>query len=297
MLSKRYLAIKSFLTKVSKIEVLHKRIRVLAQLYIDIDKGFRFSYLPDENGEIELLQTLNKLYNGKLIFFDVGAHLGTYTDMIVDGFEDYDGHLFEISNRTFEKCVERLGGNPKLTINSLGLSDSAGEVEIRYYPDDPTRSGIAGVAAEANFTYEIHKAQCTTGSMYCREKNIDHIDLLKIDAEGYDLHVLRGFDELMTKGAIDIIQFEYNHRHGDVHVAMRDFYEYLTSHNYQIGVLRQSGVEFKAFEPQDNNFERGPNFIACQQGLCGTLRYFKFENDRKQAPLAFVSRYLQKIKI
>lgn len=276
MLSKRYLVIKSFLTKVSKIEVLHKRLRVLAQMYVDIDKGFRFSYLPDENGEAELLQTLSKLYSGKLIYFDVGAHLGTFTDMIIDGFEEYEGHLFEISHRTFEKCVERLGENPRLTINNLGLSDSAGEVEIRYYSGDPTRNGIAGVAAEVDFTYEIHKAQCTTGSIYCREKNIDHIDFLKIDAEGYDLHVLRGFDELLTKGAIDVIQFEYNFRHGDVHVVMRDFYQYLTSHGYQIGALRQSGVEFKVFEPQDNNFERGPNFVACREDVCDALHHFKF---------------------
>ena len=277
MLSKRYLAIKSLLKKFSEIEVLHKRLRVLAQMYVDIDKGFRFSYLPDENGEIELLQTLSKLYRGgrKFIYFDVGAYLGTYTDMIIDGFEEYEGHLFEISDRTFEKCVERLGENPRLVINNLGFSDSAGEVEIRYYQDDPTRNGIIGVAAEANFNYEIHKAKCTTGNLYCREKNINHIDLLKIDAEGYDLHVLRGFDELLLKGAIDVIQFEYNFRHGDVHVAMRDFYQYLTSHGYQIGALRQSGVEFKAFEPQDNSFERGPNFVASRQDICDALRHFK----------------------
>ena len=71
MLSKRYLAIKSFLTKVSKIEVLHKRLRVLAQMYVDIDKGFRFSYMSDENGEIEFLNALQKIYGQKLRFSNV----------------------------------------------------------------------------------------------------------------------------------------------------------------------------------------------------------------------------------
>ena len=272
----KYHLAKYFLTKVSKVKIFHKYLKILAQMYIDIDKGFRFSYSPHLNGEIELLQALSKLYDGKkLIYFDVGVHLGTFTEMITDCIRRYEGHLFEISDRTFKKCVEKLGDNQCLIINNLGLSDSDGEVEIRYYMDAIAQSGISGVAAEKNFAYEIHKAQCTTGSIYCREKEISHIDFLKVDAEGYDLHVLRGFEDLLTKGVIDIMQFEYNYRHGDVHISMRDFYQYLTNYGYRIGALRQSGVDFKEFEPQDNSYDRGLNFVACREDFCKHLRHFK----------------------
>ena len=66
MLSTRYLAIKSVLKGISKIYLIHKRLIVLAQMYVDIDKGFRFSYMPDENGEVEFLDTLKGIYKRKL---------------------------------------------------------------------------------------------------------------------------------------------------------------------------------------------------------------------------------------
>jgi hypothetical protein len=39
---------------------------------------------------------------------------------------------------------------------------------------------------------------------------VEHVDLLKIDAEGFDLHVLRGARASLSAGRIDAVQFEYN---------------------------------------------------------------------------------------
>lgn len=275
MLSKKYKMIKKCLTRVSKINPIHKKLLVLTQMYVDIDKGFRFSYISDENGETEFLDTLSKHYKDKFVFFDVGAHIGTYTDMIVKRSNSYEGHLFDVTKTTFEKCLERHGKNPRLTINNAALSDTVGEIEYRSYPGDPTRNGISGVGPEAHFEFELLKAPCWTGDHYCETHHIDHINLLKADAEGYDLHVIKGFDNMLSKGKVDIIQFEYNVKHSETHCMLGDFYSYLSKKGYIIGPLRQEGVKFQEFDFMQNDFRSGPNYVACLPAYRDLLAKFK----------------------
>ncbi len=264
MLSKKYLIIKKGLTRISKIDLFHRKAIVFAQMYMDIDKGFRFSYVSDENGETDFLDTLAQHNSEDFVYFDVGAHIGTYTDMVVERFDKYEGHLFDVTKDTYKKCLERHGANEKLKINNVALSDEMGEVEYRAYPDDPTRNGISGVRTEGGMESELHTAPCWTGDYYCEENKIDRIHLLKIDAEGYDLHVLRGFDKMLSEGRVDVLQFEYNVKHSETHSMLGDYFTFLEEKGYVVGPMRQEGVRFKSFDFTQNSFEDGPNYAACK---------------------------------
>lgn len=279
MLSKKYLFIKKCMKKVSKVDFFHQRLLAFSQMYLDIEKGFRFSYLSEENGEEEFLSALANHYNKKtFLYFDVGAHIGTYTDMIIERSTNYEGHLFDVTKDTFEKCLERHGDNNSLKINNMALSNETGEIEYRYYPADPTRNGISGVGTEGNFEFELHKAPCSTGDIYCKDNNINHIDLLKIDAEGYDLHVIKGFEQMLSNGNIDIVQFEYNVKHSETHSMLGDYHKFLEEKGYIVGVIRKNGVDFYDFDFTHNGFENGPNYIACRPELKKLLEKFSPEN-------------------
>ena len=263
MLSKKYLAIKKVLSVASEVDFFHRKLVVLSEMYEDINRGYRFSYISDENGETEFLDALSEHYRNGFLYFDVGAHIGTYTDMVVARFENYMGHLFDVTKDTFDRCLERHGGNDNLIINNAALSESVGEIEYRSYPGDPTRNGISGVGPEANFEFDLLKAPCWTGDHYCKNNQIQHIDLLKIDAEGYDLFVMRGFEEMIINKKVDIIQFEYNVKHSETHCMLGDFYTFLIGKGYIIGALRPEGVAFQDFDFMQNDFKSGPNYVAC----------------------------------
>ncbi len=47
---------------------------------------------------------------------------------------------------------------------------------------------------------------------YCRTHGIEKIHLLKCDAEGHDLEIIRGALPMLATGRIAVLQFEYNHR-------------------------------------------------------------------------------------
>ena len=281
MLSKKYLVIKRIFTEISKIKILHNKLIVLAKMYQDIDRGYRFSYVSDENGEVEFLDALSRHYDDRLVFFDVGSHFGNYTNDVISRFSSYEGHLFDLSSDTFARCQQRHGENKDLKLNNVAVTDFEGEVEYRFYPDVEEQNGISGVGPYTRHKFELKKARSITGDTYCAENNISRINLLKIDTEGYDLHVLKGFKRMLSEGRIDVIQFEYNIKSGETHSMLGDFYDYLEQYDYCVGPLRQTGVQFRAFDFSHNSFESGPNYIACKPELRNALAVFlsKFQKE------------------
>jgi hypothetical protein len=67
------------------------------------------------------------------------------------------------------------------------------------------------------------------------------IDLLKIDAEGYDLEVLKGAKTLLRKNLINYIQFEYGMATKDAGLKLDDFIVFLKQFNYSVYSLDVNG--------------------------------------------------------
>ncbi len=149
-------------------------------------------------------------------------------------------------------------------LNNIGLSDQTGEFEYKDYGSNSTVNTVL-----LNADYHDHKikpaiktAKIETGEKYCKDKKIDHIDFLKIDVEGAEDSVLRGFTSLIAAQKIRIIQFEYGYTNGDAKFLMRDFYKFFSDHGYSIGKLRNGRVDFIPWSYPLNDFTSGPNFIA-----------------------------------
>ena len=104
-----------------------------------------------------------------------------------------------------------------------------------------------------------------TGDSFCRRRGIDHIDLLKIDTEGHDLEVLRGFAQMLTSQAIDVVQFEFTLLAIHARVWLGDFYRELAPRGFAIGKLYPTWIEWKDYDPHDEVFLRC-NYVAARPG-------------------------------
>ena len=102
------------------------------------------------------------------------------------------------------------------------------------------------------------------GDIFCAEKGIDNIDFLKIDVEGYEHKVLKGFEGILKRGGIKVIQFEYGYVNIDTHFLLKDFYDYLQSFGMKLGKIYPSYVDFREYEYKDEDFY-GPNYLAVHQ--------------------------------
>lgn len=67
---------------------------------------------------------------------------------------------------------------------------------------------------------------------FCSERGIDKIDLLKIDTEGNELSCLLGAKELLERGAIGAIHFEFNEMNAVSHATFKDFWDLLDGYDF-----------------------------------------------------------------
>jgi FkbM family methyltransferase len=223
-----------------------------------------FSYDFYENGEYQLLRRLKGLGIGTI--FDVGSNVGDWARIANQIFPAADIHCFELSSTTFTSLVRNLAA-PAYTLNNVGLSDSTASVTYKDYGADSTVNTVllATKFHDKTMAPTLATAQVTTGAAYCEQHAINEIDLLKIDVEGAESLVLKGFEPLFRQHAIRIVQFEYGYANGDAHFLMRDFFEFFESHGYRVGRLQKAAVDFAPWSYRHNDFDSGPNYVAIRQ--------------------------------
>jgi FkbM family methyltransferase len=211
------------------------------------------------NGEDWVLSTLGGPQ--PRVVLDVGAHVGEWSLAALAAMPRARIHAFELVGETAQELRRRTAGSPAVTVHDVGLSDAPGEVEITHFPDSPEQSGIG--ALEGGARGVRLRAPVTTGDLVCAEQGIEHVDLLKIDVEGSELQVLRGFAEMLGREAIDVVQFEYGRANIARRALLADLYELLTGAGFVVGKLYPRDVAFGAYDPALEDF-RGPNFIAVR---------------------------------
>ena len=104
-------------------------------------------------------------------------------------------------------------------------------------------------------------APCSKLDAAAAELGFAKIDLLKIDTEGHELAVLQGAKQLLERGAIDVIQFEFNEMNVISRVYMRDFMQLLADFRF-FRLLPTGAMPMDAYDPRVMEIFAFQN-IAC----------------------------------
>jgi FkbM family methyltransferase len=225
-------------------------------------------YRLPHNGELFVIETVARLHGGApLVAFDVGANNGTWTLQVVNTSTSAQVHCFEIAPQLFKDLTETLHKHANAKLNAVGLSDNEGTLQLKYVPGATSISTLHEplVASSWGFDHETVSVPVTTGDRYVKDNGIGHIDILKIDTEGHELSVLKGFAETLAAKQVSLIQFE----HGSVHIAarslLRDFYQLLAPLGFTIGRLHPKCVDFKDYNHREDEQFRMGNYIAVHR--------------------------------
>lgn len=163
------------------------------------------------------------------VVFDVGANDGQWITEMLTICPSARIHAFEPQNGLATRIAAT---HPGVTVNNLALGEVAGTLELFDYANQPGSqhaSLLEGVIDGIHHgSVRSQKVELVTLDDYCAQHQVDHIDLLKIDVEGFELRVLQGARRLLRENRIDVIQFEFNEMNVIARTFMRDFFSCLS---------------------------------------------------------------------
>lgn len=164
---------------------------------------------------------LSKNLERKKIFFDVGANLGQSIERFRKFSKNFKIYSFEPTPALCDTLRKKYNNNHNININQIALGEKKGRTSFNSFKyhkinsildiDQKSKFAksrmIVSESDDKNFA-EVIDVEITSIDNYCEENNINHIDLLKIDTQGFEDKVLKGSLNLLSKKSIDIIELE-----------------------------------------------------------------------------------------
>jgi FkbM family methyltransferase len=145
-------------------------------------------------------------------FFDVGANEGQTALNALAYFPRSQIFSFEPHPATFSALVSKLGNKANLHCVKLALGSQIGELDMFEYESSVLNSLVPDAQFAIRFGTEGRRIpiKCTTIDQFCLEADIDTLDILKIDTEGFELEVLRGASAMLQRRAVKFVFVEFN---------------------------------------------------------------------------------------
>jgi FkbM family methyltransferase len=141
------------------------------------------------------------------VVFDVGANEGQTAEHYVRAFPCAQIYSFEPVATTYKSLTERVSGWPRVRTFQLALADRNRSARTQLV-------SISGLNSLRNELSDSSSSSCgelvtiKTLESFCAEQNIDHIDLLKTDTEGFELEALKGTEAMLRARQIQFILAE-----------------------------------------------------------------------------------------
>lgn len=224
------------------------------------------------NGERFVMESLAKIYPNALIF-DVGAHHGEWATLAATAVPQGTIHSFEVIPSTYQKLQQACAGLRNVTTHQLGLGETDGLLAFSVATGrDELSSGLAGVHGKMHqMPFVSVECPVMTGHRFCQERGIARLDFLKLDVEGLEPAVLRGFLPLLERKQIRMIQFEYGQINLQARFFLGDFYELLGSRGLKLGKVFPTHVDFREYHFTADTLA-GPNYLAVEAGERDLIR-------------------------
>jgi FkbM family methyltransferase len=209
---------------------------------------------PEINGERWLVSQVRD----PRVLLDVGFNGGDWTRESVERFPRANINAFDPWPRA-HVFLQDSKFSANVQFFDLALSNTEGR--SRFYDYDSACNSLTACNFEATPLVGSCDVDVTTLDLWCATHHVEHIDLVKIDVEGYDLAVLEGAHQLMQAQAIDAFTFEY----GAFWIGSRRFLgeadDYVRERGYSLFKLFPDFLAPFAYRPKYETFQ-GAMFVG-----------------------------------
>lgn len=234
------------------------------------------------NGEAMVQRTLLSLPGGDLLVVDCGANQGQWSSSFLS-LLDASGRkgntrlvCFEPSAHTYALLssagLKSVNGRAQIDLEKVALSSEVGDALLSVVHDG---AGVNSIVAVPDTFIKQEEITRITLDAYVEQRRLGVVDLLKIDAEGHDLEVIRGAAGLLAAGRIKVLQFEYNWRWIYARNFLRDAFDLLGHHGYTLSKITPQGLlNLPNYSVELETYVEG-NYLACQPEYLASFRLVK----------------------
>lgn len=157
---------------------------------------------------------------------DVGANVGFFVFLLRDLYPRAQIYAFEPVPPTFSCLESNFRGDKKVSVNRLGLSDKPGSAKMEF---ESHLSATSSISPSGNL-----KIQLITLDNFVHAQKIAQIDILKIDVESFELHVLKGAKHALAKTRYLHLEVTIE---DNSNYTFSDIFKYLSSPKYNFQLL------------------------------------------------------------
>ena len=169
----------------------------------------------------KILRFLKKNLNNLNVYFDIGSHKGTYTDLVVKNFKTKKVFMFEPQKKIFNFIKNKYKDKKKFKIFNKAVSNTESIQSIYLNKHDLTSSLTKLNKKNSYLSYKAFLFGSTADKMITKtqkiktiklkniisKNNLKKIDLIKIDTEGHELQVILGIGKYIKNVNCILIEF------------------------------------------------------------------------------------------
>ncbi|UMB69026.1 FkbM family methyltransferase [Mycobacterium paraterrae] len=246
-----------------------------------VRESFRGQVVP-KLMRLEVQPLLNFYPNQRdLMVLDIGANKGQWTRALLNVFGDRVGrvHMFDPSPENYRELCNRedsLAGlgieeSERITVYPSAMGRTPGMATL-YTNEDGSPLGSLieheepgwgewGKDIRLDTTIEV---PVDTVDDFISRSQIDSVDIMKLDTEGFEMDVLRGAAQSIHEGRIKLILFEFGVNQVESRHFFKDFWLFLTHRLYKIYFIDDAGKlhPISRYEYRWEQFNRNYEFVA-----------------------------------
>lgn len=172
------------------------------------------------------------------VVIDGGAHLGDMVESFGTLLPRAEFHCFEPDPTLWEKLERKFAGSPRVHVVQAALGDLAGKAKFNINVSRPTNSLLPSTESlqpdlkQLCQLVEQVEVEITTIDEYCRANLIEHVDVIKLDLQGYDYLALKGAETTLEKARVVLVE-----------VLFKEIYQGCHCFQDILALMRKSGFD------------------------------------------------------
>lgn len=146
------------------------------------------------------------------MIFDCGANIGFVTHQFKKNFPNATIHAFEPNPSIFDKLNKHYEKSKMIKCHNIGIADQNGELLFNINKNSGTSSFLSPneyhTSNMASKSISPTSVPVATISKIMSDEKLNHIDILKLDIEGFEIKAMEGIPNIAEK--VSLVLTEVN---------------------------------------------------------------------------------------